>query len=47
MGDMPNVKMYVDDICVCSMTMREHLGHLESGFERLRRVGLKVKFSKC
>ena len=38
---------YLDDIIIFSITEEEHLQHLEEIFERLRKVGLKLKLQKC
>lgn len=47
MGDIPNVKVYVVYIAMCSTTMSEHITHIKRVFDRLRQAGLKVKYSKC
>ena len=39
--------VYMDDILVCSDTFEDHLQHLESVFDRLRRVNLTLKPEKC
>ena len=38
---------YLDDILVFSNSISEHLQHLQSVFNQLRKHGLKIKLSKC
>lgn len=38
---------YIDDICIASSSMEEHLQHLRIVFERLRKFNLTVNFDKC
>ena len=39
--------LYIDDIVIYSATPTDHLQHLTTVFDRLRRAGLKLKPSKC
>jgi hypothetical protein len=39
--------LYFDDITVYSKTFADHLIHLQTVFDRLRKAGLQVKASKC
>ena len=39
--------VYIDDILVFRKTFEEHLIHLRQVFDRLRRVGLRLKPKKC
>ncbi len=39
--------VYLDDILLVSGTFEEHLQHLGSVFERLRKAGLRLKPRKC
>ena len=38
---------YLDDVIVFSSTFEDHLSHLRSVFEAIKRSGLKLKASKC
>ena len=38
---------YLDDILINSETLEQHMGHLETVFDRLRQHGLKLKLKKC
>ena len=38
---------YLDDIMVYSVTLEDHLAHLNVIFEKLRQHGLKLKLKKC
>ena len=38
---------YLDDLIVFSSTFDEHLAHLQTVFERLRKAGLTLKAKKC
>jgi len=42
-----NVRCYVDDIVVFSATIQEHLIHLETVMELLKKHGLGVRLKKC
>ena len=39
--------VYLDDILVCPETFEEHLEHLQSVFDRLRKASLTLKPKKC
>lgn len=39
--------VYVDDICIASTNVQEHLAHLETVFQRLRKHGLTINMAKC
>lgn len=41
------VVVYLDDIVVYSQTLKEHLSHLCTVFERLRENSFYVKLEKC
>jgi len=41
------VLVYMDDICVFSKTMEEHVGHLKEVLQRLKDAQLYAKLSKC
>lgn len=41
------VYVYIDDICIASTSIEEHLGHLETVFQRLRQHGLTINLAKC
>lgn len=41
------VVVYLDDILVYSQTLKEHLSHLRTVFERLRENEFYVKLGKC
>ena len=48
MGDLENVRAYIDDLlCLSHSTWEEHLEKLDVVFHRLRAVGLKVNIKKC
>ena len=41
------VTVYIDDILVFSKTLKDHMAHLQSVFQRLASVNLKLKPQKC
>ena len=47
LGDIPNVLVYIDDICVHTKTLSQHLTILKTVFERLRKAKLKINRAKC
>ena len=42
-----NLHVFLDDLIVSSNSFEEHLRHIRRVFERLRKVGLKLKPKKC
>ena len=38
---------YIDDVLVSSPDFESHLAHLQEVFNRLRKVGLRLKTKKC
>ena len=47
LGDLDFVAVYMDDVCVFSLTLDEHIQHLLIVFERLRDANLKLNPEKC
>lgn len=47
MGDIPFVKVYLDDVVIFSKTMAEHIEHLRLVIGLVSQHGLKIKISKC
>jgi len=47
LGDLPFVRVYLDDIIVFSKSMEEHMEHLEIVLDRITEYNLKIKISKC
>ena len=47
LGDMANVFVYLDDICIFSRTITEHFRVLSEVLQRLEAAGLRLKLSKC
>lgn len=45
--DLDFVIVFVDDICIASANMDEHLKHIEIVLRRLREHGLRINASKC
>lgn len=41
------VKIYIDDVIMGSRSMREHVCHLIEVCRQIKKIGLRVKFSKC
>ena len=41
------VTVYIDDVLIYSKSLREHLRHLELVLQRIAKVGLKLKPTKC
>jgi hypothetical protein len=39
--------VYLDDVILFSKTIKDHLNHLRTVFDLLRKAGLKIKPSKC
>jgi hypothetical protein len=47
LGDMENVLVYMDDICIHTSTLEEHIRVLVEVFKRLRMSKLKINSKKC
>jgi predicted HAD superfamily phosphohydrolase len=53
MNDVPRdflhkfVTLYLDDVCIYSQTLEEHLVHLRLVSQRLKEEGLKLRLEKC
>lgn len=47
LADLDFIFVYMDDICIASRNLKEHLQHLRILFERLREYGLLINISKC
>jgi hypothetical protein len=47
LGDLKNVLVYIDDICMHTKTLEEHLEVLRKVFDRLRKAKLKINRAKC
>jgi len=47
MHDMDNVKCYVDDIIIATVTWAEHVETIKGVLQRLRAAGLTLRPSKC
>ena len=45
--DLPFCRCYIDDIVIWSQNLHQHLQHVQTVFERLRKAGLKVHPGKC
>jgi hypothetical protein len=41
------VIVYLDDVCVYSRTMEEHLEHMRLVLQRFKEEGLKLRLKKC
>lgn len=46
-GDLEGVTCYIDDLCVWSTTIEEHIQRLETVFQRAQECGLKFNKTKC
>ncbi|CAH2216602.1 jg1130, partial [Pararge aegeria aegeria] len=44
---VPNTVVFLDDICVAGADFKSHLRNLREVFQRLQKVGLRIKFEKC
>ncbi len=47
LGDLPYVKVYLDDIIIHSRTVAEHVAHVRVVLARLREHKFYVKLRKC
>ena len=47
LGDLEFVVVYIDDICIFSETLAEHLNHVKLVMEKLHEVNLKINPNKC
>ena len=47
LGDMEGVGCYVDDVCMFSVTWKDHMELITQVFRRLRKAGLTIRPSKC
>ncbi len=47
LGDLKGVLVYLDDICIHTKTIEEHLSVLYEVFNRLRKAKLKINTKKC
>lgn len=45
--DLDFVTAYIDDLCISSKSMPEHIQHLKTVFERLKKYGLVINVDKC
>ena len=43
----PFVSVYIDDLCIFSLTFEDHLKHIEMVLTAMQTAGLKIKPSKC
>ena len=46
-GDLPFVKVYIDDIIIASRNHKDHVFHIEKVLQRCREKGITLKVSKC
>jgi len=47
LAGLDNVLSFVDDICIFSTTLEEHIVHVQQVLERLRQANMQVRLSKC
>lgn len=47
LGDIPNVRVYIDDAVVYSSSLEDHIQTLEMDENRIKSAGLKIKPDKC
>lgn len=45
--DLPFVRVYLDDIIIFSLNLRDHLRHIKIVLNRIMKYNLKLKISKC
>jgi hypothetical protein len=41
------VTVYLDDVCIYSRTMKDHLEHMRLVLQRFKEEGLKLRLKKC
>jgi hypothetical protein len=41
------VAIYLDDVCIYSRTIEEHMAHLRLALQRFKEEGLKLRIKKC
>ena len=46
-GDLEFCRVYMDDACAHSKTVKEHIPQLDILFARLKKLGLKINLKKC
>jgi transposase InsO family protein len=47
LGDLPFVRVYLDDILILSCTVQEHIEHVSIVVERLTAAGFQLRLPKC
>ena len=47
LANVENVRCYIDDVVIHSKTKEEHMTHLETVFDLLRKNGLRLRLKKC
>ena len=47
LGDLEFVTLYIDDVCIFSESIEEHLEHLKIVMERLEKANIKLNPDKC
>ncbi|XP_053600427.1 uncharacterized protein K02A2.6-like [Plodia interpunctella] len=44
---VPSCVVFLDDICITGRNYKDHMANLRAAFERLQKMGLTIKLSKC